>query len=349
MAKPTIAAVSTLVPLPPHPDNLPWPTGAWSGGELPAGVEVDDLLDRAFDDEGPLARTFAYLVVHRGRVVIERYGPTADDETPLISWSMAKSILHAAVGILVGQGRLDLEAPAPVPEWADPDDPRHAITLEHLLTMRDGLDFRENYVDENQSDVIPMLFGAGQEDVAGFAADRPLAHEPGSHFNYSSGTTNIVSRIVASVVGRGDDYGRWLREELFEPIGMSSAEPRFDAAGTFIASSFVYATARDFARFGYLYLRDGMWDGKRILPEGWVDHGRDIRSQNAEDGRYYGAQWWVVGDDVGTFWANGYEGQSISVVPGLDLVIVRLGKTPSERYPALFAFRAEMIDRFRGA
>ena len=118
-------------------------------------------------------------------------------ETPLLSWSMAKSVLHAVVGLLVGEGRLDLDAPVDVPEWSEPGDLRHAITLRQLLAMRDGLDFVEDYVDDRVSDVIKMLFGEGQSDVAHFAADRGLAAPPGTRFNYSSGTSNIISGIVA--------------------------------------------------------------------------------------------------------------------------------------------------------
>ena len=128
---------------------------------------------------------------------------------------------------------------------------------------------------------------------------------------------------------------------------MTTADPRFDDAGTWIASSYVCATARDMARFGLLYLRDGMWDGIRMLPEGWVDHARRARSVDPDDGRCYGAHWWVTGDDLGTFWANGYEGQSITVCPALDLVVVRLGKSTKEQYPALVDWRPRMVDAFR--
>jgi CubicO group peptidase (beta-lactamase class C family) len=336
-----------LVPLPPQPSGVPWPTDDWPAGELPPGVDLGPLLDEMFDGEGPLAEAYAVVVVHGGKVVAERYAGDTTSDTTLISWSMAKSMLHAAIGVLIREGRLDPDAPIAVPEWSAADDPRRAITLEHLLTMRDGLDFVEDYVDEKISDVIEMLFASGQHDVAHFAADRPLAHAPGEHFSYSSGTTNIASRLVRDVVGAGDEMVAFLRDRLFLPIGMRTATPRVDDAGTFIASSFVYATARDFARFGYLYLRDGMWDGRRILAEGWVDHGRRIRSQDAESGNYYGAKWWVLGDDLGSFWANGYEGQSIFVVPALDLVVVRLGKTPAIRSPELKRWRSAVAAAFR--
>ncbi len=349
----------TLTPLPPQPDGVPWPTEAWPEGEVPDGVELKPLLDRVFDDSGPLATTYAVVVIHRGRLVVERYAGQLEHfdrpaepvtaETRLLSWSMAKSMLHAVVGLLVGDGRLDLDGPAGVPEWSEPDDPRHGITLNQLLAMRDGLDFVEDYIDERVSDVIEMLFGTGQADVAHFAADRPLAAPPGQRFNYSSGTSNIISATVARAVGAGEPYVTFLRSRLFGPIGMRSAVPEFDAAGTWVASSYVRTTARDFAKFGLLYQRDGIWEGERLLPEGWVDHGRTMRSVDPEDGPY-GAHWWgVAGDTLGTFRASGYEGQSITICPALDLIVVRLGKTPTERDSDLVAWRADMVRAFRSA
>ncbi len=359
--------MSGLVPLPPQPAGVPWPTEDWPEGEMPPGVDIGGLLEEAFDDEGPLAVTFAVLVVHGGRVVAERYhgalehfdrAPTpVTAQTPLLSWSMAKSVLHAVVGLLVGEGRLDLDAPADVPEWSRPDDPRHAITLRQLLAMRDGLDFVEDYVDDRVSDVIRMLFGEGQSDMAHFAADRGLAAPPGTRFNYSSGTSNIISGIVARALGHGEPYARFLHGRLFGPIGMASADPEFDEAGTWVASSYLRATARDWARFGLLYLRDGRWDGVRLLPPGWVDYGRTMVSiDDPDDPSPHGAHWWgVTGDTLdnldrrGTFRASGYEGQTITICPALDLVVVRLGKTPLERETELPPWRAAMVEAFAGA
>ncbi|HEX3793458.1 MAG TPA: serine hydrolase [Acidimicrobiales bacterium] len=349
----------SLVPLPSQPEGVPWPTTDWPTGDVPAGVDLEPLLDKICDDEGPMATTYAVVVIHRGRLVAERYQgglPHFDHEpdpvtpeTRLLSWSMAKSMLHAIVGTLVGDGRLDPDLPADVPEWAGADDLRREITLNQLLAMRDGLDFKEDYVDDRVSDVINMLFGDGQTDVAHFAADRPLAAPPGTRFNYSSGTSNIISSAVARLVGHGAPYKQYLSERLFGPIGMASAEPEFDMVGTWVASSYVRATARDFARFGLLYLRDGEWDGTRILPEGWVDHGRTMRSDDPEDGPY-GAHWWgVAGDTLGTFRCSGYEGQSITLCPPLDLVVVRLGKTPIERAQHLIDWRADVVRAFQNA
>ncbi len=360
--------MSGLVALPPQPAGLDWPAGDWPTGDLPPGVDLAPLLDDVFDNEGPMAETFAVIVVHRGRLVVERYQgalqhfdrpPTrVTAGTPLLSWSIAKSVLHAVVGLLVGQGRLDLDAPAAVPEWAAPGDPRHAITLRQMLAMRDGLDFVEDYVDDRVSDTIHMLFGDGQADMAHFAADRPLAAPPGTRLNYSSGTSNIISGVVARTVGPGESYARFLHTRLFGPLGMTSADPEFDEAGTWVASTYLRASARDYARFGLLYLRDGMWDGVRILPAGWVDYGRTMVSIDDSENppSPYGAHWLGVRGEtldtlnpLGTFRASGYEGQTITLCPALDLMVVRLGKTAHEREDFLIPWRAAMVQAFAGA
>jgi len=349
-----------LVPLPAQPDGVPWPTDEWPRADPVDAVAgpLAHLLDGITTDTARYGTTFAVAVVHRGRLLAERYGGQLEHwdrahevvgpSTPLLSWSMAKSMLHAVVGMLVAERRLALDDPAPVPEWADPADPRRGVTLEHLLAMRDGLAWREDYDDAGASDVIEMLFGEGQADMAHFAADRPLACAPDTLFNYSSGTSNVISGVVARVLGAGEPYERFLRDRLFGPLGMRSADPRFDGTGTFVASSSVYATALDYLRFGLLYLRDGVWEGRRLLPEGWVDHGRRIRSYDADEDRWYGAHWWSVGDDLGSFWASGYEGQSLLLCPPLDLLVLRMGRSPEDHHnPNLTAWRAAMVDAFR--
>ena len=345
-----------LVVLPPQPTGRPWPTAEWERGPVPAGIDLGGLVGEMFS-EPRYETTYAVLVVHQGRLIAERYANAlpswvgddipVDRTTPLLSWSMAKSMLHAVVGIVVGEGRLRLDETGLVPEWRD--DERAAITLPDLLAMRDGLAWNEDYVDAGGSQVIDMLFGEGNADVGAFARSRELAVPPDTRFNYSSGTTNVIAGIVADVVGRGDAYRDFLRARLFAPIGMTTAEPTLDAAGLWVASSYVHAIAEDFARFGYLYLRDGMWDGTRILPVGWVDTGRRLRSIDPDDGRGYGWQWWVTGDEYGTFWANGYEGQSILISPANDLVVVRIGRTDAAHGPDLFEWRARVVEAFAGA
>jgi Beta-lactamase class C and other penicillin binding proteins len=352
-----IEADAPLVPLPTQPDGLAWPTQAWVRGPAPAGVGIEPLLDEMFTDDR-YETTYAVLVVHQGVLVAERYANAlpnwagdpipVDRTTALLSWSMAKSMLHAVVGILIGDGRLRLDDEVLVREWRAPD-PRAAITLGDLLAMRDGLEWNEDYVDAGGSQVIDMLFGEGNADVGAFARSRALAVPPNTRFNYSSGTTNIISGIVADIIGRGDAYRDYLHSRLFAPIGMATAEPTMDSTGLWVASSYVYAIAEDFARFGYLYLRDGMWDGTRVLPKGWVDDGRRLRSVDPDDGRGYGWQWWVTGDEHGTFWANGYEGQSILVSPANDLVCVRIGRTDASHGRDLFDWRGRVVDAFAAA
>ncbi len=347
---------AALCPLPPHEGPGPWPAPEWPLGRLPDGVDLDALMAEAFDPAGPLHQTYAVVIVHRGRLVFERYGgllPQWDKpgkpvvgETPLLSWSMAKSMLHAIVGMLVAEGRLVLDAPAPVPLWRSPGDPRGGITLQQLLDMRDGLDFAEEYEDPEASDVLQMLFGRGRADMAAFAADRPLAAPPGTRFNYSSGTSNVISGIVARTVGTGDRYRRFLADRLFGPLGMTSATVTLDDAGTWVAASYVYATARDYARFGLLYLRDGVWAGRRLLPEGWVDEGRRPRSVDPDGGDFYGSHWWTREDARGTFWAAGHEGQYIDICPALDLVLVRMGRTDADHSEDVKQWRSRVIGAF---
>ncbi len=345
------------MPLPTQPPGVPWPTADWPTADLPDGVVLDGLMDEAFDPAGPLHDTYAVVMVSGGRLVHERYGgalPRLDGpgrpvvpDTPLLSWSVAKSMLHAVVGMLVADGVLDPAAPADVPQWtSSPTDPRRAITLGDLLEMRDGLDFAEDYDDPETSDVLQMLFGRGQADMAAFAADRPLAAPPGARFAYTTGASMVVSGIVARVLGPGAPYRDYVVRRLFEPLGMTTAEADFDDAGTWVAGSYVRATAHDFARFGLLYLRDGHWDGQRLLPEGWVDYGRTARSVDPDDGNLFGAHWWTRDEPLGTFWAAGHDGQYIDVCPALDLVVVRLGRTGSDRTPAMRAWRDRVIGAF---
>ena len=344
---------TTLLPLPAQSQGVPWPTDVWPEGAPAAGIDLGPLLDVAFEPDGPLRDTYAVVVVQGGRLVAERYGGTLPQwegpgkpvvrDTPLLSWSVAKSMLHAVVGILVGDGRLDPTRPAPVPLWQGEGDPRGSITLEHLLCMRDGLVFVEEYEDPETSDVLQMLYGSGKADMARFAADRPPAAPPGTRFNYSTGTSTIVSGVVARAVGPGDPYRRFLDGRLFGPLGMTTATAGFDDAGTWAAGSYVHASARDFARFGLLYLRDGVWEDRRILPEGWVDHARTPRSVDPDDGHLYGAHWWTRDEPLGTFWAAGHDGQYVDVCPALDLVLVRMGRTGSDRSPRVRAWRDQVI------
>ncbi len=316
---------------------VPWPDGG-AGPAAAAAPEVSAAIDKAFREPDPpqagrIRQTKAVVVVHDGRLVAERYAPGYGPATPMLSWSMAKSVLASLVGIAVADGRLSLHAPAPVPEWSSPDDPRHAITLDQLLRMSSGLAFDEHYGAIN--DVSRMLFTA--PDTGAFAARSPLEVPPDTRWSYSSGTANIIARLLRDSFG-GDlaSLVRYADERLFDPAGMTSAFFEPDASGTPIGSSFAFMTARDWARFGELHRRDGMWDGRRILPAGWVRY-VTTPTPAAPDGSY-GALWWLnagaPGDRSRRPWpglptdayaARGHSGQWVLVVPSAKLVVVRLG------------------------
>lgn len=298
-------------------------------------------VDAVFERPGDLGVSLAMVVVHDGRIVAERYGVSPENifepakqitaGSTLISWSTAKSMLHAGVGILVNDGVLDVEAPAAVREWAG--TPKAAITVRDLLEMRSGLRFVEDYVDDGISHCIAMLFGEGTHDHAAYASGLPLDHTPGAVWSYSSGTTNIISRILGNAIGGGrEGMEQFLHDRLFEPLGMSSAVPKFDEVGTWVASSYVYATATDFARFGELYRNDGVTSaGVRVLPVGWADHGRTKVAHDPEaalvGGLDYGRHWWMWPKYPGSIAAHGHEGQYVVVVPDRRLTVVHLGKT----------------------
>lgn len=330
-----------LEPLPRQAGAVPWPTNDWPTGPHSADPQlIDALLAEAFDADasGPLGETHAVVAIQGGRLVLERYGAGYGPDATCRSWSMAKSITQVLVGIAVGDGALDIHAPSGVRAWGAADDPRREITLDHLLRMSSGLAWIEDYVPGHVSDVVEMLFGSGKADVAAYAAAKSLDHAPGSFFYYSSGTTNIVSRRLAEAIGaHGEGFASFMRQRLFDPLGMRSAEPRFDEAGTFIGSSFCFCTPRDFARFGLFCLRDGIWEGRRLLPEGWIDYARTptFQQPGGEIDGPYGAHWWLDRWGPGSFAALGYEGQHIVLRPDLDLVVVRNGVTPYETRPAI--------------
>jgi CubicO group peptidase (beta-lactamase class C family) len=357
-----------LVPLPTQPHGVPFPTASWPT-RAADDPELDRLVEDLFTDPAPadLGHTHALAVVNRGELVVDRQGvwfeselsqlaggptgPIGPDETHL-SWSMAKSVLQSVCGMLALDGRFDVTDHPHVPAWGS-DDPRAAITWDDLLLMRSGLQWFEEYYDLEEGampDVVTMLYDPeASKDMAAFASGFPLISVPGAaeSYNYSSGTTNIAAAAAQRIIGGGEAGMRaFLQERLFDPLGMTSADPRFDDAGTFVASSYLYATARDYARFGLLQLRDGVWDGQRLLPEGWVDYGRTPRSVADDDEHLYCAHWWADGDAQGTWMADGFEGQRITMVPATDTIVVRLGKTHTDLTVNLDAHLMKIAARF---
>jgi CubicO group peptidase (beta-lactamase class C family) len=275
----------------------------------------------------------AVLIIQNGVILAEDYPDGFNRDVPMQSWSMAKSVTQAMTAIAIDQGLLSLTDNELMPDWTG-DDPRAAITVADLLHMTDGLDFVEDYGDP-KSDVTRMLFGS--RNMGRAAAKAPLAHAPGTHWAYSSGTTNILSDVLRRAIERsGQDYHTWVYTHLFGPIGMTSAVFETDAGGTFIGSSYLYATPRDWARLGQLYLNDGLWEGRRILPEGTVDYA--ITPALPDSAPFYGAHWWLnqplpdgqqrlPGLPNDAYFMGGHEVQRVIVIPSKNAVIVRLGMT----------------------
>ena len=308
------------------------PTSAPAAQDMPpvtsSSPEVEEALDGAFAEDLPdeaAKNTRAVVVMHEGQVVAERYAEGFDAEMPLLGWSMTKSVANAIVGRLVHEGTLSLDADGLWPAWED--DERAEITLDDLLHMRSGLAFEEQY-DPN-TDATNMLFRPG--DTGAYAASKPLVADPGTQWSYSSGTTNIVCDVAAEAAGV---TGVELAEELvFTPLGMESAVLEPDSSGGAVCSSFMYATARDWARFGQWFLQDGEWDGRQLLPTDWVEYSTTPVELDTENP--YGAHWWLnEGPDgelrmpdapADAFWASGNEGQQVVVLPSHDMVVVRLG------------------------
>ncbi len=315
-----------------EPDTLNWPLGnknAFGSENSFDQSKLAQAYDYAFAQKNKksLYGTRSLLVLHDGKIVKERYADGFSKSTPQTGWSMTKSITNALVGILVKQGKLSITDHDLFADWSK--DERRKINLGNLLNANSGLHWNEIYFAPGPA--TNMLFKKG--DMAHYAASFSLDVQPGTQFKYSSGTTNMLSYLVRQKTD--SDYYRFPYEQLFHKIGMLSAVLEPDASGTFVGSSFCFATARDWARFGLLYLNDGMINGERILPEGWVTYTR-TPAKGAKKGEY-GAQFWLNAGapgnppdrrypDVPTdcFWPEGFQGQQVWIIPSKKLVIVRL-------------------------
>lgn len=304
---------------------------------VPSDPRLRAALDRIFAEPAkpPHRWVKAVIVVKDGRVIAERYAPGVAVTTPLLGYSASKSFINALVGILVREGKLDVHAPAPVAAWRN--DKRRAITLDNLLRMTSGLAIAQT--GSGFDPASRMLYN--ERDMAGFAEDHPLQETPGTAMRYSDASTLIVSRLVRDAAGgNGAAVQSFAHRELFDPLGMKSVVMEMDATGTPIGSTHIFASARDWARLGLLYLNDGVVPGKRILPEGWVHYAR-----TSTLGTSYGAGFWTndgtddfargrieAGMPCDAFFASGNLGQRVYVMPSRKLVIVRLGVTPPPDY-----------------
>ena len=326
-------------------DTMAWPVGNkinWATDSTIDNKKLQQVIENSFKERDPTKpiRTRAVVVVHNGNIVAEQYAEGFSKNSKLIGWSMTKSITSALTGLLVKEGKLNVDDPAPVSEWKEANDPRHTITIKNILQQTTGLDFLENYA--KSSDATKMLFA--RADMGAYTASHQLKNKPGEVFYYTSGNTNILSRIIREKIGE-EDYHAFPYEKLLYKLGMYNTVIEPDASGTFVGSSYSYGTARDWARFGLFYLNDGVINGERLLPEGWVKQTTTPVSV-AKRGQY-GYQFWLNAGaknnpanrnfphcPTDMFCCDGYEGQYVFIIPSKNMVIVRLGLTQKNNFNA---------------
>ena len=295
---------------------------ALAQGDSALAARLEPVARALVDERAYNGHPFAFVVLHKGAVVAERYDKGIGPDTRLLSWSMAKSFTNALTGIMAGDGLVDIHAPLDIPEWQQ--DARKDITLNDLLQMQSGLEWNEDY--GNRSDVNLMLHR--ETDMGAYAQSKPLRYTPGTHWYYSSGSTNIVMRALRSRFPSDEAFLSYLHGRLFAPLGIRNAYFEPDMSGTPVGSSYLYVTARDYARFGQMYLEDGCVAGKRILPEGWVDY-TVTPASDSKGG--YGAFFWLNRDKSiaeapeDMFSCIGHDGQRIFIIPSKELVAVVLG------------------------
>lgn len=316
----------TVVSLPKiNPDTVAWPAGDKIADSIPGGINMEKLniaLKNAFKDTVGNKGTFAVAVVYKNQLVAEKYRDGFSSGNRFLSWSMAKSFTNALAGIMVKKGMIRLNKPVDIPEWRK--DNRSKITLNNLMHMNSGLKWNEDY--GNLSDVTVMLHE--DADMAKFTYNKPAVVRPDSLWYYNSGATNIVSYLIRKKLGNDAEYYAFPRRELFNPIGMRSVIFEPDASGTFVGSSYLYASMRDYARFGLLYLNKGNWIGNQVLPRTWIEY--STKPANGSGGKY-GSFFWLnqsgaypnVPRDM--YFCDGHDGQFIYIIPSLQLVVVRTG------------------------
>ncbi len=300
--------------------------------EKDINTKVEKIIRKAFDENDEyIKKTRAMIVIHKDTILAERYAPGFNKETRILGWSMNKTIANALIGILVKNGELKIGQSKLFPSWEK--DERTNITVDDLLRMRSGLDWDEIYTE--RTSVTRLLFE--EANCASFSIERGLEAKPSTHWEYSSGTSNVLSGLIRSKFNNQDDYLKFPYDSLFAPLGMESMVLDTDQTGNYILSSYGTAYPIDWAKFGRLYLKDGIWQGKRILPEGWVDYTRKVTKQS--DHQHYGAHVWVnaglynfpsVPPDM--YSMNGFQGQYVFIIPSLDLIIVRMGLTEQHEF-----------------
>jgi CubicO group peptidase (beta-lactamase class C family) len=286
-------------------------------------TKLNTAVANAFDVDGKKdKRTRSLLVIYKDKIIAEKYAAGFNKESKILGWSMTKSITSAMFGVLQKSGKYDIYKPAPIAEWQD--DSRKIITTNDLLHMNSGLEWEENY--STICDATKMLFMS--EDMSRAQLEKPAAFKPNTHWNYSSGTTNLLSGILRQQFKTHQEYLDFWYSALIDKIGMNSMVIETDMAGNYVGSSYGWATTRDWSKFGLLYLHKGNWNGDQILDESWVKY--TVKPTNTSEGEY-GAQFWLNAGgrfpDVprGMYFCSGFQGQMVAIIPSLDMVIVRMG------------------------
>ena len=311
-------------------------------GDSATRARLEPIAKALVDDRTYNGHPFAFMALHKGKVVAERYDKGIGPDTKLLSWSMAKSFTSALTGVMAGDGLVDINAPVDIAEWQN--DGRKNITLNDLLQMQSGLEWEEDY--GARSDVNLMLHR--EQDMGLYALSKPLAYEPGTHWYYSSGTTNIVMRYLRSRFSSDEVFLDYIRTRLFAPLGIRNAVFEQDMSGTPVGSSYIYVTAADYARFGQMYLDDGCVDSLRVLPQGWAEYTATPASDSK--GRYGAFFWLNQGKDLpdvpqDMFYCNGHDGQRVFIVPSKELVVVVLSYSPKpDRVVDFNALLKDIID-----
>ncbi|WP_321288274.1 serine hydrolase [uncultured Sunxiuqinia sp.] len=311
--------------LPVNPDTVQWPKGNLIADTIAVDVDTVKLkqaLTLAMQNTIPFKGTFALMVVYKGQPIAEVYREDFNKDNRFLSWSMAKSFTNALVGLRVKDGKMDIHQPLEIEEWQD--DKRKGITLNNLMHMNSGLKWNEGY--GNLSDVTIMLHKKG--DMGLYAQQKAYEYPADSVWLYSSGTTNLVCRELRKTFASDEEYFAFPRKALFNKIGMTSAVFEVDASGTFVGSSYLYATMRDYARFALLYLNGGNWQGEQLLPKGWVDYTSQVA--NGSNGRYGSFLWLNESAEYpdapkDMLMCKGHDGQFICIVPSKELIVIRTG------------------------
>ena len=349
--------LSLLSSMPSKHESNPWPAGELISTDVVSDHCINGLnrlLDKAFDDSDKInpARTHGIVIIYDGQLIAEQYATDLGYgiHTPHYGWSMTKSVASILVGILVKQEKLDIYAPAPIAQWQDLNDPRHCITTDQLLRMSSGLEFNENY-DNPISDVNDMLLG-NHRNMVNFAAEKTLIAKPDTLWQYSTATANLLGAVIRNSLNAQLNYQNFAQIELFNKLGMQTAIIESDQSGNLVTGAYMWASPRDWARFGLFCLQNGRWQGEQILPENWM--GYATTTTPSDPTAPYGAQFWLNSKKnyypflpADLYECRGKDIQRVTIIPSQKLIVARFGYTPDDKGWDHEGFIGEVIQALR--